>query len=92
MLIKNVRESELGKITGPMVNALARISNDRAVSWMMLPHDYRSVDSDLRCLTPLHEGLRDVDGVETYLLEGEPRATELKALAGHLDGVVSGRT
>jgi polysaccharide pyruvyl transferase WcaK-like protein len=91
MLIKNADEADTRKIVDVAVSAIRAVSKDRAISWLMLPHDYRGDRGDGRCLRPMHEALMSAGDIRTHYLEGEHRAADLKAMAGQLDGVVTGR-
>lgn len=91
MLIKNATEAEVERITASVTAALVQNSGGREVAWLMLPHDYRGRDGDAVCLRPIYERLSEAGGIETHFLEGTHRAADLKALCGHLDGVVTGR-
>lgn len=91
MLIKNAGEADTRKIIEVATSAIRTVSEGRAISWLMLPHDYRGDRGDGRCLKPIHEALAAAGDIRTHFLEGEHRAADLKAMAGLLDGVVTGR-
>lgn len=91
MLIRYATHEQVEKIIAGTVQALRSVGEHHPVSWLMLPHDYRSKIGDLVCLSPVYERLRALPGVQCFLLEGEFRAADLKALAGELDGVITGR-
>jgi polysaccharide pyruvyl transferase WcaK-like protein len=91
MLIKNASTAEVEKIITATTRALIRNSESGNLAWLMLPHDYRGHEGDAVCLAPIHEQLIKAGGIESHFLDGEHRAADLKALAGHLDGVITGR-
>lgn len=60
-------------------------------AWLLLPHDYRGEGmGDDGFLRPLAAALQGAASPVRYL-EGQHPAASLKALAGHLDSVVTGR-
>lgn len=91
MLIRHATDEQVEKIIAGTVQALRSVGERHSVSWLMLPHDYRRQIGDPVCLKPVHERLRASSGAQCFLLEGEFRAADLKALAGRLDGVITGR-
>lgn len=72
------------------VDALARAAARHRISWLLLPHDYRSSVGDALCLAPIAKGLLD-HAVEHVHLDEPLSAGELKAVAGLTDGVIAGR-
>ncbi|MCA1338153.1 polysaccharide pyruvyl transferase family protein [Pseudooceanicola marinus] len=91
MLIRGATPEQVAQIIDTTVAALIRVAGQQQVAYLMLPHDYRGDDGDARCLLPIHQKLQAAGGIESYFLEGEHRAADLKAMAGQLDGVVTGR-
>tara|TARA_R110002124_G_scaffold159623_1_gene326864 strand:+ start:574 stop:1845 length:1272 start_codon:yes stop_codon:yes gene_type:complete len=91
MLIKGATEADVEKIVAASVTALRDVSGRQPVSWLMLPHDYRGSDGDATCLRPIFDRLKAAGLTNLHYLDGEHRAADLKAVAGHLDGVITGR-
>lgn len=91
MLVSNASEIEVLKIIQKTIAAIKNISDNRNVAWVLMPHDHRGQDGDMRCLGPIAEALRALYADRVYLLNGENDAATLKGVAGALDGVVSGR-
>ena len=90
MLIKDATDADVDRITSCMSLALRAVSANVAVSWILIPHDYRrKFQRDETCLKLIHQKLKSRDGA--YYLEGEHGAASLKSLVGHLDGVITGR-
>lgn len=92
MLIKNATHEQLNHMVEAAASALTNVSAQRAVSWLLLPHDYRGALGDEACLRPLHAKLAQLssDG-RVHRVIGERTAAELKAIAGLADGVLTGR-
>ncbi|MEP9404000.1 polysaccharide pyruvyl transferase family protein [Sphingomonas silueang] len=78
-------------LIAPALAAITAASQQRDVAWLLVPHDRRPVAGDASVLQPLHDRLAPVLGERVRLLDGFRSAAELKATAGHLDGVVTGR-
>lgn len=93
MLIRHADAKQIRHMVGQMASAVGAASAEAAFSWLLVPHDYRddTGDGDGICLRPLLEELQAVHGVRCRYFQGTHRAATLKALAGKLDGVVTGR-
>lgn len=91
MLIKNATEAQVARIVEKSAEAIIRTSGGREIAWLLSPHDYRGNLSDGACLRPIHDRLKAEGSVIARYFEGQHRAATLKALAGTLDGVVTGR-
>lgn len=90
-LFKDAAPSQVAALIAASAAALAEISAERPVSWLMFPHDYRRDHGDDVCLAPLAAALAPRLGPDVFHLAGEHSAAALKAVAGRLDGVVAGR-
>ena len=91
-LFKRATAQQLEALIDSAAAALIETSARRAVSWMLLPHDYRGALGDDACLAPLAEALdRAALTPRFHHVRGEKSAGELKALAGLTDGVCTGR-
>jgi polysaccharide pyruvyl transferase WcaK-like protein len=93
MLIRHADAKQIGHLVSQMASAIEVASAKAAFSWLLVPHDYRddTGDGDGICLRPLFDELRAMPGVRSRYFQGTHRAATLKALAGRLDGVVTGR-
>lgn len=93
MLIRHADAQQIRHMVGQMASAIGAASAQSAFSWLLVPHDYRddAGDGDGICLRPLIDELQGVPGIRCRYFEGIHRAATLKALAGKLDGVVTGR-
>ncbi|MGY3461129.1 polysaccharide pyruvyl transferase WcaK-like protein [Bradyrhizobium sp. LM3.4] len=60
-------------------------------SWLLLAHDYRPEIADDNCLRPLADRLRDRLGEHVHHVDQVLSASEIKAVVGLVDGVVTGR-
>jgi len=91
MLIKDARNEQVLQLAATFADVLARLAATRPVSFLFLPHDYRGHVGDHRCLGPMFEQLSPILANRVFHLAEEHSATELKALAGLADGVISSR-
>ncbi len=91
MLIKNASDDEVHKIIDSTVSALVSTAQKKSVSFLLLPHDYRGEHGDARCLHSIYKALQMKGVSAAFYLDGEHRAADLKAVAGLLDGVITGR-
>lgn len=91
LLIKNASPTQIARVIEKSADAITRTSRSHEIAWLLTPHDYRGELSDGACLHPIYEKLKTDDTVIARYFDGEHRASTLKALAGHLDGVVTGR-
>lgn len=91
-LFKGAPARQVNQLVDAAASALIDVSAQRAVSWMLLPHDYRGALGDDACLTPLAEALERAALTQRFHhVRGEKSAAQLKALAGLADGVCTGR-
>ncbi|SEN51482.1 Polysaccharide pyruvyl transferase family protein WcaK [Loktanella fryxellensis] len=93
MLVRGAAPGQLDHLVARMTRAIAAADATTPLSWMLIPHDYRDTtgDGDMLCLTPLMDRLAALPGLRVRLFEGTHPAATLKALAGQMDGIVSGR-
>lgn len=91
MLIRDGDAARVRALTDSAANALQQLAGRHPLSVLLLSHDYRGARGDDACLSVLH-GLLDDALCErlAYPLE-RLSAAELKAVAGLVDGVVTGR-
>ncbi len=90
MLVKSATDADVDRLIAAAATALQRVADERPVSWLLLPHDYRGVNGDDRCLAPLAARLAALGPRVRH--PAEPlSAAALKAVAGACDGVVTGR-
>jgi polysaccharide pyruvyl transferase WcaK-like protein len=91
MLLKSASEENIQNIVESAVYSIKNLSENLKVSFLLLPHDYRGKNGDAICLEPIYERLKNDSKINAFFLEGKHRASVLKAIAGMLDGVVTGR-
>jgi polysaccharide pyruvyl transferase WcaK-like protein len=93
MLIRAASAEQIDGLVRVAADAIMAANRTAPIAWLLVPHDYRdaSGDGDSICLRPLHGRLEAVAGLECLYVEGRHRAAALKALAGQLDGVITGR-
>lgn len=91
MLVKASTDADVQRLVDAAAQALMTLAGERPVSWLLLPHDYRGRSGDDRCLLPLAERLRDALGERVHHPGTALSAKALKAVAGLMDGVVTGR-
>ncbi len=90
MLFKECDAQEIRQKMLTFAATLQGLSETRPISWLLVPHDYRGVNKDEASLQLVMDALQDTD-VSTFLLKGQHKASDLKDIAGHLDGVITGR-
>lgn len=91
MLFKKATPEKLENLVGAAANSIRTAHAESDTAWLLLPHDFRGVLGDNTCLEPLAQRLEEDLGADLMHLPGEPKAAELKAVAGLLDGVIAGR-
>lgn len=92
MLIKGATSTDIEKLINSTAEALKlTVLEHTNVSFLLLPHDYRGESGDARCLKPIYEQLKQIKSMNCFYLEGEHPASNLKAITGLLDGVITGR-
>ena len=91
MLFKASTPQQLATLVEKCAQAIQDASEETNAAWLLLPHDYRGEIGDGTCLKPIYEALRSDPSLHVRYFEGVHRAGTLKAVAGKLDGVVTGR-
>lgn len=91
MLIKNATQSQIDGLAVQFGAVLNQIAKEFPVSFLLLPHDYRSRVNDRSCLAPLAEQLKPRGEARVRFVETEHSAAELKALVGLADALISSR-
>lgn len=91
MLIRNSGPDDIALLARAAVDALRTVMTRRAVSVLLISHDYRGAQGDDACLEPLHRALADEMGPRLMYGTHRSSAAELKAIAGEMDVVVTGR-
>ena len=74
-----------------VASGLLQTAERREVAWLLMPHDYRPGIGDGICLRPIMDQIAPALDERAHYLGGVRQANELKAVAGLLDGVVTGR-
>lgn len=91
MLIRNATPRQIKAFIQSATVALKTLSQRRAVSLLLISHDYRGNDGDDICLRPIAASL----ATELQSRLNYPTqifsAAQLKAIAGCTDGVITGR-
>lgn len=91
MLIRDRDPLKIAALTSAMTGALDRLLAERPLSVMLINHDSRGQDGDDVCLEPVAEVLRSKYPDAVLFPRDLPRAAQIKAVVGHVDGVVTGR-
>ncbi|MBA3597198.1 MAG: polysaccharide pyruvyl transferase family protein [Methylibium sp.] len=91
MLVRSSNAEDIAALVRAAVDALRTVMALRAVSVLLISHDYRGAQSDDACLEPLHRALADELGARLMYCTRKFSAAELKAIAGEMDAVVTGR-
>jgi len=91
MLFKASTPEQLSTLVEKCAQAIKDASEVTNAAWLLLPHDYRGDIGDGTCLKPIHEALHSDPSLHVRYFDGVHRAGTLKAVAGKLDGVVTGR-
>ncbi len=76
-----------------LAEAIIKTSKDEPLAWLLIPHDYRNSSylSDANCLHIIEKRLAGYPHIQCQHLDGEHSASILKAIAGLLDGLITGR-
>lgn len=92
LLFKQASAAQIQKLVTASANAIEAISKAYAVSWLLLPHDFRKAEGDNVCLTPL-AGELSARGFSQrfYHLADDHSASELKAVVSLMDGTITAR-
>lgn len=91
LLVKSLGAAGSSALVRSAVEALRRFLAGNNVSIALISHDYRQGDGDDVCLAPIYAALREGFGDRIYYPSEQLSAAQLKALAGYMDGVVTGR-
>lgn len=93
MLVRPSDPARLNRMIAQMADAITAASAVAPLAWLLIPHDYRddSGDGDGLALEPLQTRLARSPDIHHCLFPGRHPAATLKALAGQVDGVVTGR-
>jgi colanic acid/amylovoran biosynthesis protein len=91
MLIARATRQQVDRLVENAAAALRGVAQKRRASFLLIPHDYRGGSGDAACLVPIHDALVPRLGERVMLVTGTHSAAELKAIAGLVDGVVTGR-
>lgn len=91
MLIRPADPQKLQALIDSACTALASLLRLRGLSVVLLPHDDRGDGGDDVCLAVIQRRLRDEFGARMHHPPEQMSAAELKAAAGLMDGVVTGR-
>ncbi len=91
MLIKNASPEAIANLIDCCVKALRAAINGRHVSILFIPHDYRGVGiGDVEVLNDIKRNMADCSQY-LYSVKDKCHAAELKAIAGEVDLVITGR-
>lgn len=90
MLLHGIDGSAQDLLVEPAIEALLEVSKRRKIAWLLVPHDNREKFGDYGLLRSIQERLNDRLGNDIRLFGGT-RAAHAKAIAGDLDGIVTGR-
>lgn len=91
MLVKEDPE-RVRQLIASSVSSLRASIGKHTISWVLIPHDRRGVVGDLVVLQAAYDALVGEFGDDLLLIDASTRtAADLKAIAGALDGVVTGR-
>lgn len=91
MLVRPANPEKLQALIDSACAALASLLLLRGLSLVLLPHDDRGAGGDDVCLAVIQRCLRDEFGARIHHPPEQMAAAELKAVAGLMDGVVTGR-
>jgi polysaccharide pyruvyl transferase WcaK-like protein len=90
MLLHRGEEAQ-ARLINPAVDVLTSVADARSVAFMLIPHDRRADCGDASVLEPIREKLAERMNDSVRMFGGRPHASELKGLAGSVDGVLTGR-
>lgn len=91
MLFKQATPEALARLVQSCAQALQKVQAERDFAVLLVPHDFRGSSGDGVCLQPIHAALQGTMGDRIKLVSDELTAPELKAVAGELDALVTGR-
>lgn len=89
--VRDASPEQLRVLTDSATTALRQLIEHHPVSVLFLSHDYRGSDGDDACLSTLYHALQPAFPERLHYPTDKMSAAELKAVAGLMDGVVTGR-
>lgn len=92
MLVRNATDGDVDALCSSASKALSTFLKQQPdISCVLLSHDYRGKDGDDRCLEVVFDRLNNELGDRVLYPRERFTAGELKAIAGMMDAVVTGR-
>ncbi|WP_162243813.1 polysaccharide pyruvyl transferase family protein [Pseudorhodoferax sp. Leaf274] len=91
MLITKATPAQVEGLVASAIEALRQVIRAKRVALLLLSHDYRGEEGDDACLGPIAKALQEELGERQMYSTRQYSASELKAMAGAADGVVTGR-
>ena len=93
MLIKNATKSQINELINEATNTLERAlsSKSHPLACALISHDYRGDDGDDRCLQEIYDNLKCTYSDRIFYRTSKLTAAELKAMAGLMDILITGR-
>jgi colanic acid/amylovoran biosynthesis protein len=91
MLIRHATPEQVDTLVRSGIDALRRVAASRPVAIVLISHDYRGHEGDDVCLKPIFDALTSELGERLSYPTQRFSAAQLKAIAGLMDGVVTGR-
>lgn len=83
--------NEVRRLIASVVSVMHDLTPKHSLSWLLLPHDNRSVAGDMTTLCELQKHLGQALEEYTLWVKTPPSAAEIKTLLGHADGAITGR-
>lgn len=92
MLIKNATTEQIDHLVASSAKAISQVLANRPVSFVFISHDYRGPKvGDCEMLSSIAEKLTSLNSDRILTFQEHLHAAELKALAGLMDLVITGR-
>lgn len=91
LLVDSMSPDALEKLINASVAALDRLISSRPVSVVLISHDNRAKQADDVCLQAIYQRIAQHFAERVFYPREPLSAPQLKALAGLMDGVVTGR-
>lgn len=91
MLLHRAGQARQAALLDSVAAALRPLLREQALALVLVSHDQRSVDGDVRCLQGLAARLLPEFGDRLYLLDDRCSAAEVKAAMALVDAVFTGR-
>lgn len=91
MLIRHATPQQIDGLVHSGIAALRQVAQNRPVAITLISHDYRGHEGDDVSLKPIFDALHDELGDRLAYPTQRFSAAQLKAIAGLMDGVVTGR-